>query len=144
MCNEQINLDVGGVRMSVGKNTLTSVPGSMLAEMFQDSESLTKDVDGNVFLDRDSEVFRHTLNYLRSNRENLPEDISNDLKTQIENEISYWNLYHDYGMKKYKYLTLPEEAIEINDILKSEPTIDRNLHKLQFDMWKKYGKMTLS
>lgn len=79
--------------------------------MFQDSQFLKKDVDGNIFLDRDPKVFKYTLNYLRSNREHLPDDISDGLKTQIEAEISYWNLYHDFGMKKYKYLTLPVQAI---------------------------------
>jgi len=65
----------------VGKKTLTSVPGSMLSEMFKDDANLRKDFDGNVFLDRDPEVFKHTLNYLRNNREHLPQDISEDLKT---------------------------------------------------------------
>ena len=53
----------------------------MLSEMFKDDANLRKDIDGNVFLDRDPEVFKHTLNYLRNNREHLPQDISEDLKT---------------------------------------------------------------
>lgn len=52
-------------------------------------------------------MFRHIINYLRSNRMHLEQDISNELKNKIENEIKYWGLYHEKALTEYKYLTLP-------------------------------------
>lgn len=72
MKNYQIGLDVGGVKISAGRGTLTSVPGSMLEEMFQDLSKISFNADGNVFIDRDSTVFSHVINYLRSDRTILP------------------------------------------------------------------------
>lgn len=96
--------------MSAGMNTLTSIPGSMLSEMFKDNSNIKFNNEGNVFIDRDAKVFEHFINYLRCDRKILPQEVSNDLKIKIENEISHWNLYHDIGLKDYKYLALPKEV----------------------------------
>lgn len=51
--------------MSVGRNTLTQVPGSMLDVMFQDLSNLKFNSEGNVFIDRDPLVFEAAIKYLR-------------------------------------------------------------------------------
>lgn len=80
MKNDQMNLDVGGFKMSAGRNTLTSVPGSMLAEMFQNDSNIRFNGDGNIFIDRDATVFGHIINYLRNGRKILPQELSDDMK----------------------------------------------------------------
>jgi len=75
--------------------------------VFSDKAVLKPDEDDKIFMDRNPVVFGHVIDYLRSDRRELPIDISNDLKKQIEKEISYWKVYPDETLKEYKYLSLP-------------------------------------
>ena len=61
-----ISLDVGGLYFpKVSKKLLTSVPGSALAAMFSGRHEISKD-DGKYFIDRDPEMFKHLIQYLRN------------------------------------------------------------------------------
>ena len=72
-----VRLNVGGIGYTTLLDTLTRVPGSMLAAMFDglgmDSDSadsgarfaLPRDDTGAYILDRDGQSFRHVLNFLR-------------------------------------------------------------------------------
>ena len=54
-----IALDVGGSHMSVDRETLTKVNGSLLTATFSGNVELKKEQDSNrIFLDRDPDVFR--------------------------------------------------------------------------------------
>lgn len=56
-----VKLNVGGVRLMTTKTTLTAVPGSLLGAMFSGRFPLPKDDEGNVFIDRDGEIFRYVI-----------------------------------------------------------------------------------
>ena len=66
----RIILDVGGVRFSTSRSTLTKYPESMLGVMFSGRHDLEtmQCKDGSFFIDRDGTHFRHILNYLRDGK----------------------------------------------------------------------------
>jgi len=63
---EIISLNVGGVIYCTTKATLLKYPGTMLHSMFSGRHTITKDSEGNYFLDRDGNTFKFILNYLRT------------------------------------------------------------------------------
>lgn len=73
---EVVSLCVGGVTFSTTRGTLTAVPGSYLAVLFGGSHwkpsSLLPGSD-TPFIDRDGELFRYVLAYLRHVRNSGPQ-----------------------------------------------------------------------
>jgi len=67
-----IRLNVAGVDMSVLRKTLTSVPGSMLEAMFSGRHQLQKDDSGRYFLNRNPDLFKKVIGYLRDGEMKLP------------------------------------------------------------------------
>ena len=56
--SEPINLDVGGSHMSVDRETLTKINGSLLSATFSGNVELKKEPESHrIFLDRDPEIF---------------------------------------------------------------------------------------
>lgn len=73
-CDEVVTLNVGGVLYTTTRSTLTKHQDSMLAAMFSGQYIPTAaDQQGNYFIDRDGYMFRHVLNFLRSDRLCLPQ-----------------------------------------------------------------------
>lgn len=69
-----VELNVGGVHYTTTAKTLKSEQGSRLCELFDgDTNALTRDAKGRVFLDRDGVLFRYILDYLRDEAVRLPE-----------------------------------------------------------------------
>jgi len=70
--SDVIQLNVGGRSdIATTRRTLTSIPGSLLAEMFSAGsggweDAMERDRDGNIFLDQPSEHFRTMIDILRS------------------------------------------------------------------------------
>ena len=63
-----VRLNVGGTIYTTTLDTLRSVPDSLFGRMFDPDISLgmvPTDEDGNIFFDRDPEVFRWVLDFLR-------------------------------------------------------------------------------
>ena len=60
-----ITLNVGGTRYTTTLSTLTKYPDSMLGVMFSGRHDLPQQEDGSYFIDRDGEVFKYVLMYLR-------------------------------------------------------------------------------
>ena len=62
-----IVLNVGGVRHHTTRSTLTRLPGTVLATMFEEGSpfTLARDADGAVLIDRDGRYFGVLLNFLR-------------------------------------------------------------------------------
>ena len=83
-----IKLNVSGREMDIARSTLLTVKDSLLAAKFSGNAPL--DTKGRVFLDRDPDIFNYMINYLRSDRKELPQDVSSDIKRNLENEIKYW------------------------------------------------------
>merc|ERR1719495_922853 len=68
-----VDLNVGGILYTTTIDTLTKDPDSMLFKMFSsDLRSLIKDKKGRIFLDRDGQLFRYILDFLRNGKLNLP------------------------------------------------------------------------
>lgn len=76
MCDSVITLNVGGVLYTTTKSTLSKYPDSMLGAMISGKFPMTKDQHGHLFIDRDGQIFRHILNFLRSTRLALPTQFS--------------------------------------------------------------------
>jgi len=95
MANNQIvDLNVGGILYTTSVDTLTKDPDSLLYKLFSsfDSTSLVKDSKGRVFLDRDGQLFRYILDFLRNGRLNLPTNFQEVGGLQSEAEF--------YGLKQ--------------------------------------------
>jgi len=71
--SEVVSLNIGGnVHIQTEKDVLRSVPQSLLAKMFSDMHEL-KQINDEVFLDRDGKTFETLVNYLRNERKVFPE-----------------------------------------------------------------------
>lgn len=88
--NEIVKLNVGGVVYLTTKVTLGKYPDSMLGAMFNGSMATGLDENGCHFIDRDGELFKYVLNYLRSSRLSLPNDFK-DLD-QLGDEADFYQI----------------------------------------------------
>ncbi|CAJ0957186.1 unnamed protein product, partial [Mesorhabditis belari] len=66
-----INLNVGGRRFSTSRGTLTWIPDSFFTSLVSGRIPTVKDELGAIFIDRDPDVFRVILNYLRTKQVEL-------------------------------------------------------------------------
>lgn len=88
--DEIVQLNVSGVTegFTVRKSLLCSVQGSSLQAMFSGRHSLNK-IDGRIFIDRDPDVFRLLISYLRNN-ESISDIQDQFLKGQLQKELEFW------------------------------------------------------
>lgn len=70
--NDVIDLQVGSQPVTVGRDLLTSVKGSLLQVTFAGDHGLKLLGNGRVFLDRNPQIFDYCLQYLRSGRSFIP------------------------------------------------------------------------
>jgi len=81
---EIINLNVGGRRFSTSRQTLTAVQDTFFTGLLSGRIQTLKDEQGAIFIDRDPELFRLILNYLR-NRSLAFDDVNfKDLRHEAE------------------------------------------------------------
>ncbi|CAE1317127.1 BTB/POZ domain-containing protein KCTD6,BTB/POZ domain-containing protein KCTD21 [Acanthosepion pharaonis] len=88
--SKPVSLNVGGVIYTTSFLTLISYPDSMLARMFEGDLPSAKDRDGNFFIDRDGNLFRYILNYLRTRKIHLPETLV-ELQ-QLKDEVDFYQI----------------------------------------------------
>jgi len=86
-----IKLDVGGTRYKTTLNTLLSYPESMLSNMFSGRHKLNIDSDGYSFIDRDGEIFKYIIKFLRDKTLNL-DGLSDSIIRDIITEADYYNI----------------------------------------------------
>lgn len=79
-----VKLNVGGEIYTTTISTLCKYPDSMIGAMFNGSLSTSLDEYGCVFIDRDGELFKYVLNYLRSSRLALPTDFKDLDQLSVE------------------------------------------------------------
>eukprot|EP01133_Synstelium_polycarpum_P010215 gene10215-11901_t len=95
---ELVLLNVGGYKYTTTKQTLRSYADSYLGVMFSGRFPLQKDKKGRVFIDRDGDLFKYILSFLRSGSDNvgLPSNISQSDSRfkQIIYEFQYFGLLH--------------------------------------------------
>jgi hypothetical protein len=64
---QQVVLNVGGREFQTSLNVLTSLKDNVLYYLFsQDMDQLSRDGEGQVFLDIDGDIFGHILKFMRS------------------------------------------------------------------------------
>ena len=103
--NDMISLNVGGIMYMTTRSTLTSHssgPKSKLQAMFGHpaTELCPLDAQGNFFIDRDGQLFRYVLNFLRTGR---------ILKPSNKDELRALLLEADY----YQIQSLSDEIREL-------------------------------
>ena len=86
MSQDIINLNVGGTIYTTSRSTLTQYPDSMLGAMFGGKLPLenNKDSQGNYFIDRDGDLFKYILNFLRVSKLILPNNFQDTEAFQME------------------------------------------------------------
>lgn len=136
-----MDIDVGGQQFRVGRDTLTQVQGSLLTALFSETAQVNLQDGKNVFLDRDPDVFSHVITFLRSGRKTLPEEITDEMKENIQNEIQYWQI--DKGLYKiYKYVH--QDLQKLSELLQSKPKLRHDTQwKYSLDTWKTQSPLTI-
>uniref|UniRef100_W5NCD7 Potassium channel tetramerisation domain containing 12b n=1 Tax=Lepisosteus oculatus TaxID=7918 RepID=W5NCD7_LEPOC len=89
---EIVELNVGGQVYITRSSTLTSVPDSLLWEMFsrKSARGLARDAKGRFFVDRDGFLFRYILDYMRDQTLVLPEHFPE--RGRLQREAEFFNL----------------------------------------------------
>nr|XP_012771084.1 BTB/POZ domain-containing protein KCTD12 isoform X2 [Maylandia zebra] len=89
---EIIELNVGGQVYITRYSTLTSVPDSLLWEMFtqKSAKGLARDTKGRFFVDRDGFLFRYILDYMRDQQLVLPDHFPE--RGRLQREAEFFNL----------------------------------------------------
>ncbi|XP_022655241.1 BTB/POZ domain-containing protein kctd15-like isoform X2 [Varroa destructor] len=96
-----VHIDVGGVTYTSSLGTLTRHPDSRLGRLFNGSIPIVLDtLKQHYFIDRDGNLFRHILNYLRCGRLVLP------------------NNFHELDLlrEEAKYYDIPSLSREIEEL----------------------------
>jgi len=86
-----IKLNVGGKKFTTTLSTLTHKTDSMLAAMFSGRYGHVMDDEGNIFIDRDGELFGHVLAFLREGEHWEPPTDSPILR-RVAREFDYYGL----------------------------------------------------
>lgn len=90
-----VHIDVGGTIYTSSLETLTKYPESRLAKLFNGSIPIVIDsLKQHYFIDRDGEMFRHILNYMRNSRLLIPEKFT-DLELLLA-EARYFDIARMY------------------------------------------------
>ncbi|XP_060903749.1 BTB/POZ domain-containing protein KCTD12b [Labrus mixtus] len=131
---EIIELNVGGQVYITRYSTLTSVPDSLLWEMFsrKSNKGLARDTKGRFFVDRDGFLFRYILDYMRDQQLVLPDHFPE--RGRLQREAEFFNLPELVKLlapKLSKQNSLGEDGCQ-SDPEDSSPGIDsaRNLSSL--------------
>ena len=90
MSKNFIKINVGGTIFSTLRSTLTKEPDSMLARMIDTKVPTETDSDGNIFIDRNGDIFKVILDFLRTG--NLRIDSAGCSEEEIETEAEYFML----------------------------------------------------
>eukprot|EP00293_Proteomonas_sulcata_P017474 CAMPEP_0184289392 /NCGR_PEP_ID=MMETSP1049-20130417/1848_1 /TAXON_ID=77928 /ORGANISM="Proteomonas sulcata, Strain CCMP704" /LENGTH=264 /DNA_ID=CAMNT_0026596181 /DNA_START=138 /DNA_END=929 /DNA_ORIENTATION=- len=69
-----VQVNVGGKLFSASAETFRRVPDSYLAGIFSGRLPVSRDLQGNIFIDRDPKAFKFILNYLRDSYVQVPRD----------------------------------------------------------------------
>eukprot|EP01118_Nematostelium_gracile_P008937 TRINITY_DN2990_c0_g1_i1.p1 TRINITY_DN2990_c0_g1~~TRINITY_DN2990_c0_g1_i1.p1 ORF type:complete len:311 (-),score=61.58 TRINITY_DN2990_c0_g1_i1:29-961(-) len=87
---EQINLNVGGLRVSTSRSILTSIGGTFFFAMLSSDEWKRND-QGEYFIDRDPKHFSRIMSYLRSKELKL-EGLSKIATKEFYDELEYYQI----------------------------------------------------
>ncbi|MEQ2260067.1 BTB/POZ domain-containing protein kctd15, partial [Xenotaenia resolanae] len=89
--NAPVHIDVGGHMYTSSLATLTKFPESRISRLFSGSEPIVLDsLKQHYFIDRDGDIFRFILSYLRTCKLLLPEDFQDF--PQLYEEARFYQL----------------------------------------------------
>ncbi|KAL1769493.1 BTB/POZ domain-containing protein KCTD15 [Sigmodon hispidus] len=89
--NAPVHIDVGGHMYTSSLATLTKYPDSRISRLFNGTEPIVLDsLKQHYFIDRDGEIFRYILSFLRTSKLLLPDDFK-DFNLLYE-EARYYQL----------------------------------------------------
>jgi len=102
-----LQLNIGGVKATILRRTLTSVPDSMLASKFSGrwDDSIEKDEHGHFFIDQEYPLFRHILKYLRNKANGDEKYVVKSPALAGEEECQNYKMHDLYRMIDYYGLT---------------------------------------
>uniref|UniRef100_A0AAR2J2X9 BTB domain-containing protein n=1 Tax=Pygocentrus nattereri TaxID=42514 RepID=A0AAR2J2X9_PYGNA len=93
--NAPVHIDVGGHMYTSSLATLTKYPDSRISRLFNGTEPIVLDsLKQHYFIDRDGEIFRYILSFLRTCKLLLPDDF------KVQNKVNY-----NPGKRGYYQLT---------------------------------------
>src|SRR3990167_652728 len=91
--DELVKLNVGGVKYITAKSTLFSKGENFFTLLVENDEGKRvpslRDDEGYIFVDRDGELFRHVLNYLRTGKLFKPDNLP---LAQLELELDFYQV----------------------------------------------------
>lgn len=105
--NPILTLNVGGTKFTTTLQTLTSNPHALFSGLI---DSLPRDKEGNIFIDRDPIYFRYILDSLRMGEIQYPYPINSYEASRLWKEIDYFRLLapgHVWGFGRKKGLRHP-------------------------------------
>ena len=106
--SEVVSLNVGGTHhLKTERDVLRLVKGSILEKMFNGMNEL-KEIDGEVFLDRDGSTFLNLVNYLRNDREVFPDFMDHNDERQFLKELEFWKVPTKYGKMGKSLAPVPQ------------------------------------
>ncbi|XP_020312364.1 BTB/POZ domain-containing protein kctd15-like [Oncorhynchus tshawytscha] len=89
--NAPVHIDVGGHMYTSSLGTLTKYPESRISRLFNGTEPIVLDsLKQHYFIDRDGDIFRYILSFLRTCKLLLPEDFKDF--PQLYEEARYYQL----------------------------------------------------
>jgi hypothetical protein len=126
-----ITINVGGVLYTTYIATLTRFPDSMIATMFSGKHTMCTDEKGNYFIDRDGELFRHILNFLRNPEEFEFQKLGQELFRNLQSEARYFGLLGHMFPYKPRTCMASVGAIKRQNLIYSEKKVE-NTHWVQW------------
>eukprot|EP00062_Callorhinchus_milii_P010326 gi/632955064/ref/XP_007893285.1/ PREDICTED: BTB/POZ domain-containing protein KCTD1 isoform X2 [Callorhinchus milii] len=89
--NAPVHIDVGGHMYTSSLATLTKFPESRIGRLFDGTEPIVLDsLKQHYFIDRDGQMFRYILNFLRTSRLLIPDDFKD--YSLLYEEAKYFQL----------------------------------------------------
>ncbi|XP_058532900.1 BTB/POZ domain-containing protein KCTD1 isoform X2 [Ochotona princeps] len=89
--NAPVHIDVGGHMYTSSLATLTKYPDSRIGRLFDGTEPIVLDsLKQHYFIDRDGQMFRYILNFLRTSKLLIPDDFKD--YTLLYEEAKYFQL----------------------------------------------------
>ena len=83
---------MGGQRFHSRRSTLSREPDSMLAALFSGRFMVDKEEDGTIFIDRDPELFRKVLAYLRDEEGGVEVPEEEGERWALKREVEFYGL----------------------------------------------------
>ena len=100
-----VHIDVGGTIYTSSLETLTRFAESRLAKLFNGGIPIVLDsLKQHYFIDRDGQMFRHILNFVRNGRLLLPDDFA-DVELLLE-EAKYYDILRKLSFTPLNQLIL--------------------------------------